>query len=69
MQLVICNSFSNVPISNTQRNIVLYSLIRISFQWRHVKNGFHLEEIEVCGQKMLKRIFNFEWEEVNWIRQ
>ena len=49
MQLVICNSFSIVSITNIQRNIILYSLIRISFQWRHVKNGVHLEEMEVCG--------------------
>jgi hypothetical protein len=33
---------------------------------QNVRKEDHLEEIELGGQIILKRIFKFEWEEVKW---
>jgi len=39
----------------------------IWFSWRNVRKEVHLEETELGGQIILKRIFKFEWEELKWI--
>jgi hypothetical protein len=31
------------------------------------KNGFHLDEIELNGPIVIKRIFKFKWKELKWI--
>jgi hypothetical protein len=37
------------------------------FRWKNVKEGVHLEEMELCGQIVLKGIFKFDWEKFKWI--
>jgi len=67
MQLPFSHSVSTVSNSRICRDIILSRLIAIWFCWRNVKKDVHLEEIELGGQIILKRIFKFEWEEVKWI--
>ena len=67
MLLVISNPVSTVSNSHMEGVIILSLLIKIWRCWRDVKNGVYLEELEVEGTIILKRVIKFEQEEVIWI--